>query len=74
VLKKNILQNERMIKNGKLGQKWYTNFLRRHPEISVREPEGINKARAVVTEQSIRFWFSELQNFLEENNILDIVI
>jgi hypothetical protein len=40
----------------------------------VCEPEDINKARAVVTEQSIRFWFSELQKFLEENNILDIVI
>ncbi|KAJ8929563.1 hypothetical protein NQ314_017726 [Rhamnusium bicolor] len=70
--KKNILQNEKIIKNGIPGQKWYANFLRRHPEISLRESEGINKARAVVTEQSIRLWFSELRKFLEENNIMDI--
>ncbi|KAJ8931822.1 hypothetical protein NQ314_015218 [Rhamnusium bicolor] len=44
----------------------------RHYEISIREAEDIIKVRAVVTEQCIRQWFSELQRFREENNVIDI--
>lgn len=63
---------EDLFKNGTPGQTWYLGFLRRNPEISLREAESINKARAVVSENTIRKWFSELQQFLNENDLMDI--
>nr|CAH7740421.1 unnamed protein product [Callosobruchus chinensis] len=62
-----------LFKNKTPGQKWYLGFLKRHPEISLREAEAINKARAVVTEESIRKWFSELQLFLMSNNLMEVM-
>nr|CAH7712633.1 unnamed protein product [Callosobruchus chinensis] len=53
--------------------KMYLGFLKRHPEISLREAEAINKARAAVTEESIRKWFSELQLFLMSNNLMEVM-
>ncbi|KAK9717495.1 CENP-B N-terminal DNA-binding domain [Popillia japonica] len=47
--------------------------VKRNPEISLREAESINKARAVITEERIKKWFSELNTYLEENNLLDIL-
>lgn len=48
-------------KEGKPGETWYRCFLKRHPEISIREAESINKARAVVTEERVRNWFTDLE-------------
>lgn len=48
-------------------------FIKRHLEIRLRESESINKARAVITEEYIKSWFSELEEFLKENNIMDIM-
>lgn len=62
-----------LFKNGVPGQKWYSNFLKRHQEISLREAETINKARAVVTEESVRLWFRELNTFLEANDLQDLM-
>ncbi|KAK9694568.1 hypothetical protein QE152_g33436 [Popillia japonica] len=41
--------------------------------ISVREAEGINKSRAIVTEEFIRTWFRDLSKFLESKNCKDIM-
>lgn len=60
-------------KDDRPGQTWYLNFLKRHPKISVRSAEGINKARARVTEESIRLWFRELEAFLAQEGKLDIL-
>ncbi|KAJ8965728.1 hypothetical protein NQ314_003934 [Rhamnusium bicolor] len=62
-----------LFKNKQPGQKWYLNFLKRHPEISLREAEGINKARALVTEESIRKWFKDLQSYLQDNNFAEVM-
>lgn len=61
------------IRRRKPGEKWYRSFLRRHPEISIREAESINRARAVVTEERVRNWFMELKQFLEEQGALDVL-
>lgn len=45
---------------GKPGIRWYLSFLKRHPNISIREPEAINKAREAIKESSIRKWFADL--------------
>lgn len=47
--------------------------LKRHPEISVRSPKGINKAHARVTEESIRLWFHELDIILAQEGHMDIL-
>ncbi|KAG5883640.1 hypothetical protein JTB14_025143 [Gonioctena quinquepunctata] len=60
--------------DGKPGQKWYKNFLKRHPEISLREAKTVNRARAIITEQYIRTWFRDLKEYLETNKINDIMI
>ncbi|CAG5047526.1 unnamed protein product [Parnassius apollo] len=69
-----LKQNERENKftKGRPGKKWLTLFLRRHPEVTKRNAEIISKARAAVTEEAIRNWFTELNKFLEEENALDI--
>lgn len=59
-------------KDGMPGDTWYYGFLRRHPEVSVREPEGINNARAAITETRIRSWFTELKDYIKSINALDI--
>lgn len=67
------LKKKELFNNGRPGQKWYTNFMKRHPEIAVREAEGVTKGRAIVTEEYIRGWFKELDQYLVENNLLDVV-
>lgn len=67
------LKKSNPFKDDRPGQTWYVNFLKRHPEITVRSAEGINKARARVTEESIRLWFRELEIFLAQEGHLDIL-
>lgn len=61
------------IKGNKPGEKWYQGFLRRHKNLSLREAEGLTKARGLITEELIRKWFRELKQFLTDNNALDIL-
>lgn len=46
----------------RLCQTWHQNFLKIHPEISIREPES-----------TIRKWFEELECFLTEKGMMDIM-
>nr|CAI5846043.1 unnamed protein product [Callosobruchus analis] len=59
--------------NDRPGIRWYKHFLKRHPEISIREAEGINRSRSLVTEEFIRSWFKDLTSFLEKNNWIDVM-
>ncbi|KAH9632257.1 hypothetical protein HF086_002892 [Spodoptera exigua] len=52
-------------KDDRPGQKWFKKFLVRNKEITLKNAEGIDKARAQVTEQSIRLWFRELEEYLD---------
>lgn len=55
------------------GKKWLISFLKRHQEIAMKNTEIISKARAAVTENSIRYWFDGVSSFLKENNSLDLL-
>ncbi|CAF4889510.1 unnamed protein product [Pieris macdunnoughi] len=46
---------------------------KRNLEISVKNAEGINKARAQVTEESISLWFEKLDQYLESIHQKDIL-
>ncbi|CAH0718999.1 unnamed protein product, partial [Brenthis ino] len=59
-------------KDGVPGDTWYQAFLRRHPDVNVREPEGINNARAAVTENRVRFWFKDLKEYMKSIDALDV--
>lgn len=67
------LGKSKLFRNGKPGERWYANFLRRYPAICLRKAEGVNKGRAVITEECIRRWFQELQKILEDNNSSDVM-
>ncbi|XP_072389248.1 uncharacterized protein [Diabrotica undecimpunctata] len=55
------------------GKKWLQLFLQRHPNIAKRNTEIISKSRALVTEEGIREWFAELNEFFKNNNLLDMI-
>nr|CAI5868214.1 unnamed protein product [Callosobruchus analis] len=55
--------NTKLLK-GTPGRKWFESFRKRHPEVSHKKAEFINKARAAVSEESIRRWFSHTKELL----------
>lgn len=67
------LRKPNPFKDDRPGQTWYNSFMKRNPAISLRSAEGINKARARVTEQSIRLWFRGLECFLSEERHLELL-
>ena len=52
--------------NNRSGNKWKQMFLTRQPAIAKRNAEVLSKARACVTEESIRDWFKDLKDYLAE--------
>ena len=59
-------------KNNKAGRKWFELFLQRHPEIARRVTEKLSKRRAELTEEGLRSWFDEINEYLFKNNLLSI--
>jgi len=57
---RNGIKNQFCKRNEKAGRKWLKNFLRRHPEISVRTPEGLSlsRARGFTPESVARFFLN----------------
>lgn len=62
-----------VFKDNRPGKKWITLFLKRHPEITERHAENINKARAAVTPERIKGWFSYVTDYLIEEDAFDIL-
>ena len=58
---------ETQFREGRPGKKWWGGFLRRHPEVSFRKPEALGKERAVLTEEKVDRWFSDLEVYLEHD-------
>lgn len=59
--------------NERPGERWYANFLKRNPEIALRQAESINKARAVITEEYLRSWFRDLKQYLKDIDAEDVM-
>ncbi|CAH2108084.1 unnamed protein product [Euphydryas editha] len=58
-------------KNGRPGEKWFSSFMKRHPNLTERTAEGVTKASACVSEYDIRKWFSEIENFFEKEHLCE---
>lgn len=59
--------------NGRPGKKWMNLFLKRHPEIAERTVEKLTKSRALVSEVNIRNWFSQIEEYFAQENVLEIL-
>lgn len=49
--------------NNKPGRKWFNSFLKRHPVVSQKHVEYINRVRAAIKEK-ISAWFTEMKEYL----------
>lgn len=52
---------------------YFQAFLRRHPELSERTSESVTSASACVSEKDIRHWFLEVENYIKEKGLLDVI-
>lgn len=66
------LKRENPFTNGRPGRHWFEAFLKRHPELSLRTPQNLCERRAQVTEEKLRGWFQEIEDYLRSKNLLDI--
>nr|CAI5841836.1 unnamed protein product [Callosobruchus analis] len=48
-------------------------FLRRHPEIAIRTPEGVTTSSSIVSESAIKSWFNGIEAYLKENNYFRVL-
>lgn len=52
--------------NGKPGNKWYANFMRRHPKLSLKKPEQIQKVRITSRDPFVVYSFFDMVGKLYE--------
>lgn len=54
------------------GKVWFSSFMRRHPNLSVRKAQGISRARTEgMNREEVKSYFDLLTSILTENNLLD---
>ncbi|XP_049886788.1 uncharacterized protein LOC126381335 [Pectinophora gossypiella] len=66
-------KRENPFTNDRPGRKWYNLFLNRHPEISERLSQNLTTSRENVNEKQINQWFSEVEKYLQDNQLSEIV-
>ncbi|KAI8487035.1 hypothetical protein Bbelb_352950 [Branchiostoma belcheri] len=55
-----------------LGKKWWKSFRLRHPEISLRTPDSLDRARAAMSNKSVVIdHYNKLGEIIENNNLSD---
>ncbi|XP_055707136.1 uncharacterized protein LOC129804094 isoform X4 [Phlebotomus papatasi] len=58
--------------NGRPGDVWFRQFLKRHPELNVRKPKSYSLAKAVVTAEDLTEWFQKCRKYFTEHDLLTI--
>lgn len=54
------------------GRAWYERFMKKYKDVSVRISENVNANRAKIREVDLRQWFSDIQTYLVDKNLLSI--
>jgi hypothetical protein len=63
----NLVHN---FQNERAGEQWYSNFMQRHPELSLRAPEPTSIARACgFNKPQVQLFFDNLKTIREKHNI-----
>lgn len=63
------MQNRRITNSkDRVGKKWCTLFMKRHPELSMRTRQQLGREKAILTKEKIHGWFADLQSYLRENH------
>lgn len=60
-------------RNGRPSDGWYNAFMTRHPELSLRNAESISRQRGQLTEQCIRGWFKDTEEYFRSKNIENVL-
>lgn len=55
------------------GRKWYEGFRNRHPIISEKISQDLTTSRAAITEEKIRSWHTEILEYCESHNLLEVL-
>ncbi|XP_044015473.1 uncharacterized protein LOC122857394 isoform X2 [Aphidius gifuensis] len=58
--------------NNTPGRAWYSAFLSRHPEMSECITQNLTSSRVAVTEEQIRNWFKQTNDYLKSKNLDNI--
>ncbi|KAH9633956.1 hypothetical protein HF086_015160 [Spodoptera exigua] len=56
----------------KNGEKWFKLFLARHPTLTFRTTEAVTAASSTVSENDVRGWFRQINDYFVENNLLQL--
>lgn len=67
------LKRKTPFENGRPGRHWYEAYLKRHPVLRLRVSQNLTKSRSNVTEIMIRDWFAEIERYLKQNNLLEVL-
>jgi hypothetical protein len=51
------------------GKEWFSGYMKRHPNLSLRHAESTPLVRASVFSEIVHKYFGVLENVLDENNI-----
>ena len=69
-----LRENKRVtpFKNNRPGKQWYTSFMKRHSNLSLRIAQNLTSIRAAVTENDLRNWFAYVKQYLAKKCLLDL--
>lgn len=60
-------------KDNRPGKDWWYGFVKRHPEVSERQPQQLGKERAIVTQSKVNKWFADYEDYVR-NELKDPTI
>lgn len=49
---------------------WYLQFVKRHHTIKARKPEALSVASSHISEQDLRGWWNQINNYFQESSLL----
>nr|XP_026484877.1 uncharacterized protein LOC113392594 [Vanessa tameamea] len=54
------------------GKKWYYAFMKRHPDISLRQPRATSMSRATgFNKKTVKYFFDKLEDIMDKNDLND---